>query len=80
MVFTLKRLRLKLKTKGFQYLRCGAKTVTFLFWATLYMLVMKVTIFKSNTSTPVVRDWSMVPDNYTKWLVISLVDIIIAIR
>lgn len=69
MVLTVKRLKAKLKTKGFYYLRCGAKTVTFMFWATLYMVVMKMTIFKSSANTPVVRDWSIVPDNYTKWLV-----------
>ncbi|KAL4708385.1 hypothetical protein ACJJTC_019621 [Scirpophaga incertulas] len=68
MVFSLKRLRLKLKTKGFHYIRCGAKSLAFLFWATLYMLVMKETIFKRNVKTPVVQDWSMEPDNYTKWL------------
>lgn len=31
------------------------------------MVVMKMTIFKSNVTTPV-KDWSIVPDNYTKWL------------
>ncbi|XP_059048323.1 carbohydrate sulfotransferase 11 [Achroia grisella] len=67
-MLSVKRLRMKMKTKAFHYLRCGAKTVTFLFWATLYMVVMKMTIFKSNVTAPVARDWSIVPDNYTKWL------------
>ncbi|KAM3962861.1 LOW QUALITY PROTEIN: carbohydrate sulfotransferase 11 [Aphomia sociella] len=68
MLISVKRLRTRMKTKAFHYLRCGAKTATFLFWATLYMVVMKMTIFKSNVSAPVVKDWSVVPDNYTKWL------------
>ncbi|XP_013188469.2 carbohydrate sulfotransferase 11 [Amyelois transitella] len=67
-MFSVKRFRWRLKTKVFQYLRCGAKTITFLFWAALYMVVVKITLFKSDSSTPVVRDWAMVPDNYTKWL------------
>ncbi|XP_026730042.1 carbohydrate sulfotransferase 11-like isoform X2 [Trichoplusia ni] len=67
MIFSVKRFRARIKTKAFQYLRCGAKTATFLFWATLYMIVMKMTILKSNVNTPV-KDWAIVPDNYTKWL------------
>ncbi|XP_028167073.1 carbohydrate sulfotransferase 11-like [Ostrinia nubilalis] len=64
MVFSVKRFRTRLKTKGFYYLRCGAKTATFVFWAALYMAVMKMTIFKTSVNTPIVRE----PDNYTKWL------------
>nr|XP_026486060.1 carbohydrate sulfotransferase 13 [Vanessa tameamea] len=66
MIFPSKRLRSRIKTKAFPCLRCGAKTLTFLFWATLYIVVMKMTLLKSSgTQTP--RDWS-IPDNYTKWL------------
>ncbi|XP_053602588.1 carbohydrate sulfotransferase 11-like isoform X2 [Plodia interpunctella] len=64
----LKRVRSKIRTRLYQYLRCGVKTITFLFWAALYMVVVKITLFKSDSNTPVVKDWSMVPDNYTKWL------------
>ncbi|KAI8428547.1 hypothetical protein MSG28_007312 [Choristoneura fumiferana] len=67
MNISVKRLRTRIKTKTSHYLRCGAKTLTFLFWASLYMIVMKMTIFKSSTNAPV-KDWSVVPDNYTKWL------------
>ncbi|XP_047527411.1 carbohydrate sulfotransferase 11 isoform X2 [Vanessa atalanta] len=66
MIFPSKRLRSRIKTKAFPCLRCGAKTLTFLFWATLYIVVMKMTLLKSSgNQTP--RDWS-IPDNYTKWL------------
>lgn len=67
----MKRFRSRIKTKVFPYLRCGAKTVTFLFWAALYVVVMKMTILK-NTANTTVKDWSMVPDNYSKWLVKKL--------
>ncbi|CAH2107501.1 unnamed protein product [Euphydryas editha] len=67
MLFPSKRLRSRIKTKAFPCLRCGAKTVTFLFWATLYVVVMKMTILK-NSKNHTVKDWSTVPDNYSKWL------------
>ncbi|CAK1553536.1 unnamed protein product [Leptosia nina] len=67
MLYPLKRFRSRINTKAYYCLRCGAKTVTFLFWATLYVVVMKMTLLKSNTASPG-RDSSMVPDNYTKWL------------
>ncbi|XP_045512825.1 carbohydrate sulfotransferase 11-like [Pieris brassicae] len=65
-MFSIKRLRSRMNTKVYYGLRCGAKTVTFLFWATLYVVVMKMTLLKSNTSPPV-KD-SLILDNYTKWL------------
>ncbi|XP_028040604.1 carbohydrate sulfotransferase 11 [Bombyx mandarina] len=68
MLISVKRLRARIKTKAYHCLRCGAKTATFIFWATLYMIVMKMTIFKSNTTTVPVKDWAIPPDNYTKWM------------
>ncbi|CAF4776847.1 unnamed protein product [Pieris macdunnoughi] len=65
-MFSIKRLRSRMNTKVYYGLRCGAKTLTFLFWATLYVVVMKMTLLKSNTSPPV-KD-SIILDNYTKWL------------
>ncbi|XP_050343094.1 carbohydrate sulfotransferase 11 [Nymphalis io] len=66
MIFPSKRLRSRIKTKAFPCLRCGAKTLTFLFWATLYVVVMKMTLLK-NSGNQAPRDWA-IPDNYTKWL------------
>ncbi|XP_041976125.1 carbohydrate sulfotransferase 11 [Aricia agestis] len=68
MVYSLKRMQTRAKSKTYPCLRCGAKTITFLFWATLYMVVMKMTVFKSSGTVPA-KDWSAVPDNYTKWLI-----------
>ncbi|XP_013141460.1 PREDICTED: carbohydrate sulfotransferase 11 [Papilio polytes] len=68
MLFSIKRVRAKVKSKVFYCLRCGAKTAAFLFWATLYLIVMRLTVFKSGESKQV-KDWSMIPDNYTKWLI-----------
>ncbi|XP_021200788.3 carbohydrate sulfotransferase 11 [Helicoverpa armigera] len=68
MLISVKRLRSRIRSRAFVYLRCGAKTAAFLFWATLYMAVMKMTIFKSSVNTPPVKDWSALPDNYSMWL------------
>lgn len=68
MIHSVKRFKSRVKINASYYLRCGAKTLTFLFWATLYFVVMKMTIFKSSVSSPP-KDWETVPDNYTKWLV-----------
>ncbi|XP_063379318.1 carbohydrate sulfotransferase 11 [Cydia fagiglandana] len=65
-MFSVKRIRARIKTKTTHYLRCGAKTATFLFWASLYMVVMRMTIFKGSSEPPV-KEWA-IPDNYTKWL------------
>ncbi|XP_013178127.1 PREDICTED: carbohydrate sulfotransferase 11 [Papilio xuthus] len=67
MLFSVKRFRARVKTKAFYCLRCSAKTAAFLFWATLYMIVMRLTVFKSGESKQA-KDWSILPDNYTKWL------------
>lgn len=56
------------QNKNFSLLEMWCEDVNLLFWASLYMIVMKMTIFKSSTNAPV-KDWSVVPDNYTKWLV-----------
>ncbi|CAH2075178.1 unnamed protein product, partial [Iphiclides podalirius] len=63
----MKRYRTRIKTNAYHCLSCGAKTSAFLFWATLYIVVMKMTIFKSSGGNQT-KDWSAVPDNYTKWL------------
>ncbi|KAI5636389.1 sulfotransferase family domain-containing protein [Phthorimaea operculella] len=49
-----------------QCLACCVKFCTFVFWASLCLMAMKLTLFRS--SAPVVKDWSYLPDNYTKWL------------
>ncbi|XP_068630470.1 carbohydrate sulfotransferase 11 [Battus philenor] len=66
MFFSINRLRLKIKTNAFYCWRCSAKTGAFLMWATTYLIVMKMTIFKSGESNQV-KDWN-IPDNYSKWL------------
>ncbi|GBP68709.1 Carbohydrate sulfotransferase 11 [Eumeta japonica] len=66
-MYTMKRIHLGSRQKALQCIKCSAKTGTFLFWATLYLLVMRLTIFKSHVKTKT-EDWSAVPDNYTKWL------------
>ncbi|XP_045493738.1 carbohydrate sulfotransferase 11 [Colias croceus] len=67
MIYTVKRFRTRINTKVYYCLRCGAKTATFLFWATLYVVVMKMTILKGNGNAPA-KDLALEPDNYTKWL------------
>ncbi|XP_050671190.1 carbohydrate sulfotransferase 11 [Leptidea sinapis] len=68
MIYNLmKRIRPRIQINAIYCLRCAAKTITFLFWATLYVVVMKMTILKNSENTPA-KDWSVTPDNYTKWL------------
>lgn len=72
MVISVKRFRSRMATKLYVCVRCGAKTAALLFWVSLYMVVMKMTVFKSTADTTV-KDWSIMPDNYSGWQVMSLV-------
>ncbi|CAH1644222.1 unnamed protein product [Spodoptera littoralis] len=66
MVLSVKRFRSRMATKLYICVRCGAKTAALLFWVSLYMIVMKMTVFKSTEDTSV-KDWSIIPDNYSGW-------------
>ena len=68
LLFSMKRFRARMKAKAFVYLRCGAKTAAFLFWASLYMIVMKMTLFKSSVNTKE-KDWPKLSENCSKWTV-----------
>ncbi|XP_011565274.3 carbohydrate sulfotransferase 11 [Plutella xylostella] len=52
-----------------QYFLCGAKTVAFLFWASIYLFVMKHTIFKGQVTTPTddSQTYLAYPDNYSQF-------------
>lgn len=68
-----KRIHVGSRENAMQCVKCAVKTGTFLFWASLYMLVMKLTIFKTSVKTPT-EDWLDASDNYTKWMVIVVLN------
>lgn len=57
----------KLRHVSIRYIHCIAKTGTFFLWVLIYMIIMRLTIFKSNkVTTTVKKEEALYPSNETE--------------